>query len=592
MTDEEDERNASLRPLLAHAVRHWRYYLLGFVTLFAVDFMSTQILTRLIAVPFGKWERGEHATPTALLSIAGAYIGVSVAQVGLRYLWRYGFYFGAEKIAYEIREAFFAKIQKLPIAFFDRAKTGDLMSRATNDLDQVRGALGTGALLVFDCACYFVMVPYLLISISPWLTFVLFLTVAIVPFSFYKIGKVVHARSKVVQDVFGKLSARLQENFSGIRVVQSFAQEDREVERFDEVGRAYLDANLAEARIRAFSNPFWELFFDGAYAVVLLFGAREVIGGRLSIELLVVFTRALDHLIWPLMALGWLMNVMQRGAAAHGRIETILRQADDPSFRDTRPARPVEGAVEARDLTFTYPLAKRASLEHVSFSVPAGAFVAVVGPVGSGKTTLLSLLARLYEPEAGQLFIDGTDVREVPTAALRSSVALVPQETFLFSASIEENVKLGRQGELTHEQVERAARAAQVDGEIASVPNGYDALLGERGVNLSGGQRQRVAIARALVRTPRILLLDDALSAVDTATETAIDAELRANGDSPPTRFVATHRLAAARAADLVLVLDQGRLVERGTHKDLVEKGGLYARLARRDALEEEVARA
>jgi ATP-binding cassette subfamily B protein len=602
------EPRTNFLPLLAHVRRHWWRYLLGFLTLALVDYINSNKLPVLLGKPFETEATFESVRDAALL-----YMALSLAQMILRYGWRYFFMATAERIGLEIRARFFAKIQRLPIAWFDRAKTGDLMSRATNDMDSVRAALGMGALFAADSLCYFFMVPYLLWSISPRLTLVVLACLPAVPILVYKLGGVVHKRSTIVQDVFGKLSARLQENFSGIRVVQSFAQEDREIARVDAVGRDYLEGQLGLARVQTAFHPILEWFFDASLAVVLFYGAREVLGLKLKISELVVFTRALDHLIWPMMASAWLVSLIQRGAAAHKRIEDVLTELDDPAFTAAKvPATArIQGAVEARGLTYSYPAGppppaggregvgaaaapRPPALVDVSFSVPAGAFVAVVGPIGSGKSTLLTLLARLYEPPRGQLFLDGQDLLDVPIATLRRALALVPQETFLFSATIEENVKLGRMDELTHADVVAGARAAQVDGEIATVPGGYGALLGERGVNLSGGQRQRIAIARALVRSPRILLLDDALSAVDTQTESAIDAEIRAasSNGTPPTRFVATHRLAAARTADLVLVLDKGRLVEQGTHQELLSRNGLYARLARRDALAEELARA
>jgi ATP-binding cassette subfamily B protein len=587
-----------MRSLLAHALRHRRSYLLGFVTLACVDFINSTVQPLLLGVPFKQLEKG--ASASIFLECGLAYVGVSLLQMLLRYLWRYFFMGSAEKVGFEIREELFKKLQRLPVAYFDRAKTGDLMSRATNDLDAVRSSLGMGALLAFDSLCYFLMVPAIMLWISPKLTLVTVACLPVVPILIYKLGGIVHVRSRVVQDVFGKLSARLQETFSGIRVVQAFAQEDRESERFEDVAREYLSGSRSLARVQSAFNPAIELVFDVALVVVLYFGGRMVVGQELPLDKLVVFARALDQLVWPMAAVGWLTNILQRGAAAHQRLEEVLREADDPAFRPV-PATAaaggeLSGAIAARSLTFRYPVAppeRAPALEDVSFEVPAGALVAVVGPVGSGKSTLLSLVARLYDPPAGTLFLDEQDVLSVPIARLRRSIALVPQDTFLFSATIEENVKLGRQAELGRESVEAALRAAQVDGEVRSLPGGETALLGERGVNLSGGQRQRIAIARALVRRPRILLLDDALSAVDTHTESALFGEIQAASSDgrPPTRLVATHRLAMARAADLVLVLEKGRIVERGTHAALVSRGGLYARLARRDALAEELAR-
>lgn len=586
-----------MRALLAHALRHWRSYFWGFVALACVDFINSNVQPLLLGLPFRK-----GGTSFSFLEVGLAFIGVSVLQVILRYFWRYFFMGTSERIGLEVRQALFEKLQRLPIGYFDKAKTGDLMSRATNDMDSVRTALGMGALLAFDSICYFIMVPALMLWISWKLTLITLAFVPVVPVLIYTLGNTVHKRSRVVQDVFGVLSARLQETFSGIRVVQAFAQEDREAERFGKVATDYLESSRSLARIQSMFNPAIEAVFDIALVVVLYFGGRLVVKdeNELSLDKLVTFARALDQIVWPMAAVGWLTNILQRGAAAHQRIEEVLKEADDPSFKPAPASAPtevnVEGAIAAKGLTFRYPAApaeRAPALEDVSFEARAGALVAIVGPVGSGKSTLLSLLARLYDPPAGALFVDGRDLLEVPLASLRRAVSLVPQETFLFSASIEDNVKLGRSSEIGHEPVVAAARSAQVDGEIARLPGRYEALLGERGVNLSGGQRQRVAIARALVRKPRILLLDDALSAVDTQTETALFREIqRASADGrAPTRIVATHRLAIARAADLILVLDKGRVVERGTHAQLVAAGGLYARLARRDALEQELTR-
>ncbi|MBI3722793.1 ATP-binding cassette domain-containing protein, partial [bacterium] len=454
MSGEEKKQRVHLRPLLAHGARHWKAYLLGVISLAAVDFINSLLLPCLIGIPFEQADKehagralfapffrdllgvGTNSTARVFLECGLLYVAINIVQMGLRYFWRYFFMGGAERIGFEVRAALFRKLQRLPVSWFDRAKTGDLMSRATSDIDYVKSAYGFGALMAFDSLCYLAMVPFSLFWISPKLAGLLCCALPLVTVLIYKLGGIVHRRSRVVQDVSGKLSARLQESFSGIRVVQSFAQEEREAERFEAVAREYVESQLSLARIQAVWGPSFEAIFEVAGAIILIVGGLDVVKGLLEPADFVRFIRGMDNLIWPMAAVGMLANSLQRGAAAHARLEEIHSETEDPAFLSDRvPAEAeVRGAVSVRSLTFSFPGAtgKPLALEDVSFEAPAGALVAVVGPVGSGKSALLWLLARLYEPPAGKIFLDGRDILSIPIATLRRAVAIVPQETFLF----------------------------------------------------------------------------------------------------------------------------------------------------------------
>lgn len=588
------------RTLASHARRHWRAYALGVLALALVDAIDGIAVPWLQGAAFANLEREpDRRISTAL--IGGAFAAAALVQLGMRYAWRYYFIRTADRVGAEVRTRLFTQLQALPQAYYDRARSGDLMSRMTNDMNDVRTATGSGFLLAADATLFLLFVVPQLVWISPRLSAFAFLFVPLVLLLVRWGGRVVHRRSTAVQEKIAALSARLQESFAGARVVKAFGIEPEEQRRFEALASDYQGAQVHLARFQSGYGPSLGLVFDLAHVLVLGLGAREVINDRLSLAELIVYTRAFDKVVWPMMAVGMVTNMLQRGAAAQARIDEVLAEATDPAAHPEPlavEAPRLSGAVSVRDLTYRYPRpagdtgdadGRPPVLDGVSFDAPPGALVGIVGPIGAGKSTLLALIARLYEPPPGAVLLDGRDVREVPPAVLRRDVTIVPQEAFLFSATIAENVAFGRQAELTPEAVAEASRAAHVDGEVRALAGGYEALLGERGVNLSGGQRQRLTIARALVRAPAVVLLDDALSAVDAETEAGIARAVRER--SGPTRLVVTHRISAIREADLILVLDGGKVVAQGTHQALMAEDGLYARLARAERLERDAER-
>ena len=526
----------------------------------------------------------------------------------------------------DLRDAAFAHLLTLDVAAAGRWRTGELMARLTNDLSAVRMAAGPAIMYLVNTVAGGAFALVFMLRIDARLTGLALLPMAGLPFVMIRLGRVVHDRFEAVQEQFGVLTTRAQENLAGTRVVRAYGQEAAEVARFDAANAVYAERNVALARLNGVMNPSFGLLAGAGAVVVLGLGGSLALGGRISVGAFVAFGIYLAMLTWPLIALGWTTNLFQRGAASMARIAEVLdarpllTRAAAP-----RPLPPATGGgrtLEFRGVGFRYPAratapaeaedARRWVLRDVSFTVPAGATVGVVGAVGSGKSTLLELVPRLFDPEEGDVLLDGVPLRALDPDALRAEVGFVPQESLLFSETIAENIRYGLPPDATgggegvparlqeasagaaeptpHDLVTWAADVAHLTGTIAEFPGGFETLLGERGVNLSGGQKQRAAIARALARRPRVVLLDDALSAVDTQTEAAILDGLR-TALAGRTTLIATHRASAVRDAAFIVVLDDGRVVERGTHDALVAAGGRYATLVRRQQLEADVDR-
>ncbi len=518
----------------------------------------------------------------ALLLMLAAVGGV------FRFLMRRIIVGASRDFEYDLRNDFFAALQRLHLSYFQHHRTGDLMSRATNDLSAVRMMTGPAVMYTASTVLTFIVAIVLMISIDPWLTLV-----ALVPLPFVTVvvkyfGTAIHNRFEKIQEQLSDISALAQESLAGVRVVRAYGQESFEIARFRAANEEYVYRNRALIRLQGFYFPSMGLLMGIGALLVLWLGSRRVVAGQMTIGELVAFNAYLTMLGWPMIAFGWVSNLLQRGSASWKRLlEVINVQPLVSDVEANHAIQSIDGEVEFRNLTFSFGDA--VVLRGISFSVPRGTTTAIVGATGSGKSTLLSLLPRLHDAPPGTVLIDGVDVRRIPLHVLRGAIGFVNQEPFLFSTTLAENIAFGaRANQGDRDRVAAAAAIARLDKDLTQFPQGYDTTVGERGITLSGGQKQRVAIARALVIDPKILVLDDALSAVDTHTEEEI-LERLADVMAQRTSIIVSHRVSTIRGASQIVVLHEGRVAERGTHDELLRRDGFYADLYRKQLLEEEL---
>lgn len=543
--------------------------------------------------------------PATTVSRLAGLAGILVLATALGGVCRYGMrelLNGiSRRMEVDLRKDFFQHLLALDAPFYGSTRTGDLMSRATQDTLAVRQAMGPAVMYTVNTLVGFTIGLAIMIWISPRLTAYALIPMILLPPVVLGFGRVIHRRFERIQAQFADLSTVIQENLTGVRIVRAYAQERPQAVTFDRENAEYMRRNMHLVRASGLFHPILSVLTGGAMVIVLWMGGLEVMAGRISIGDFVAFQVYLALLIWPMIALGWVVNLFQRGAASMGRIERIM--AREPGIAPPAlpaPGDTITGRVEFRNVSFRYPSSDRWVLEDVSFTIEPGQTVAVVGGTGSGKTTLVSLIPRLYDATEGEVLVGGHPVRAYDPSDLRRHVGFVPQDPFLFSDTLAENIGLGLEREPGKESrwgkdgneppaaVTEAARVAQLHDSIEGFPEGYGTYLGERGINLSGGQKQRATLARAIARNPAILVLDDALSAVDTQTEARILAHLSGVMASR-TCFIISHRVSAVMNADLILVLDDGRIVERGTHAQLLDAHGTYATLLRRQMLEQEM---
>jgi ATP-binding cassette, subfamily B, multidrug efflux pump len=490
-------------------------------------------------------------------------------------------------IEYDLRSDLFRRLVSLSSDFYARMRTGDIMARATNDLSAVRMMLGPGVMYSADTMLTLVLGVAIMAWVDWPLTIVALLPAPLVSLAVILFGRVIHDRFERIQAMFSDISSRVQENLAGVRVIRAYVQEDAELLHFEQLNRDYIDQNLKLARTSSMFLPLLQALVGITFLIVLWVGGYRLLTHHITLGSFVMFNLFMGMMIWPMIALGWVVNLMQRGTASLGRINQILNER--PSIAEPeRPAalpEPFRGEIEFREVSVEYPSGK--ALDGVSFRVRAGETVAMVGHTGSGKSTLVKLIPRLMDPTSGTVLVDGIDVRELSPSALRRQIGFVPQETFLFSATLAENIALGVE-DASEDEIRKAADLAGLTPDIAAFPKGYQTMVGERGITLSGGQKQRTAIARAVLRNPGILILDDALASVDTVTEERILSGLGGVMRGRTTILI-SHRVSTVRQADRILVLSSGRIVEQGTHAELIRAHGYYADLYQKQLLEEEL---
>lgn len=524
-----------------------------------------------------------------LLRYAVLLIGAGAVQAVMAFYGRYFQAKASRQIEYELRADLFRHFEKLELDYFQHHKVGDLVARATNDLTAIRSMLGPGISNLMNTAIAFTVTITFMLTIDVQLTLYTALILPLITVVFIVVGRQIEHRFKAVQDQFGEVSAHAQENLSGIRIIKAYRQEDHELEAFRAANQEYMIRSISYARIYAILWPAM-FFLAGIASVILLWrGGLDVIHGRISLGQLVQFMGYLAQLTWPMIALGWVVNLFQQGSASMIRLNEVMNHkptiANSVKPGETQTELTPKGKVEFRHVSFSY--GEHEVLHDINIEVEAGSSLAIVGPTGSGKSTLVNLVPRLFDVSQGQILIDDVDVREIPLALLRRQIGFVPQETFLFSVPLSENIGFGVE-QLSEQRMQEVMEYAQLAKDVRDFPQGTATMVGERGVTLSGGQKQRTALARALAKDPAILILDDAMSSVDTHTEAEILGHLR-NVMQGRTTIVISHRCSTVKNLDLIIVLDEGRIVEVGNHEKLLQEHGLYAEMYRRQLIGEEL---
>jgi len=530
-------------------------------------------------------------TGEKLLWFASLVIGSTLLSGIASFFTRQTIIVASRKIEYDLRNDFYRHVQSLHYLYFRDKKVGDIMAYATNDIPAVRNFLGPGIMYSVETVIEFVVILGIMFSMNLKLTLLTLTPLPLISYLVYKVGKIVHEKYEDIQEHFGTITTVAQENIAGIRVIKSYVREDYEVEKFKKLNFDYMLKNIKLIKVQSLTYPLMILITGISIILVVWYGGYQVIKGAMTLGQITSFLIYLGYLIWPMIAFGWIVNLTQRASASMDRLLEVFKV--EPQIKDTNETdfsiKEISGEIKFKNVWFKYPDSESYVLKGINLEIKQGQTVGIVGYTGSGKTTLVNLIPRLFDPDKGEVLIDGINVKKIPLKVLRESIGYVQQEVFLFSDSVKNNITFGVDG-VSDEEVFNVAKIAHIYDEVIEFPNGFDTIVGERGITLSGGQRQRVGLARALIKKPKILILDDSLSSVDAYTEEMILKSLK-EFRAGRTTIIISHRITAVKDADFIIVLDDGEIVEQGTHDELLELGGIYADLYQKQILEEELER-